>query len=98
MILYKYRDWQNKHHKTLLTDCELWFSSCKHFNDPFDCKIITQYEGATDEQLRKHFSNWEDTVYYYNFQRPHSSLENGHLRTPYQAFQDKMREKKKSGC
>ena len=54
--------------------------------------------GQTIEQLRKHFSNWEDTVYYYNFQRPHSSLENGHLRTPYQAFQDKMREKKKSGC
>jgi putative transposase len=54
--------------------------------------------GQTIEQLRKHFPNWEDTVYYYNFQRPHSSLENGHLRTPYLAFQDKMREKKKSGC
>jgi putative transposase len=54
--------------------------------------------GQTIEQLRKHFSSWEDTVYYYNFQRPHSSLENGHLRTPYEAFQDKMREKKKSGC
>lgn len=54
--------------------------------------------GQTIEQLRKYFHNWNDTVYYYNFQRPHSSLENGHLRTPYQAFQDKMREKKKSGC
>jgi len=63
MILYKYRDWQNKHHKTLLTDCELWFSSCKHFNDPFDCKIITQYEGATDEQLRKHFQETLDGGY-----------------------------------
>ncbi len=49
--------------------------------------------GQTIEQLRKHFQNWEETVYYYNFRRPHSSLENGHLRTPYQAFQDKMREK-----
>jgi putative transposase len=54
--------------------------------------------GQTIEQLRKHFLNWDDTVYYYNFKRPHSSLENGHLRTPYQAFQDKMRERKKSGC
>jgi putative transposase len=54
--------------------------------------------GQTIEQLRKHFSSWEATVNYYNFKRPHSSLENGHLRTPYQAFQDKMREKKKSGC
>lgn len=49
--------------------------------------------GQTIKQLRKHFTSWHDTVYYYNFERPHSSLENGRLRTPYQAFQDKMREK-----
>jgi len=54
--------------------------------------------GQTIEQLRKHFPSWEDTVYYYNFKRPHSSLENGRLRTPYQAFLDKMRENKKNGC
>jgi putative transposase len=52
--------------------------------------------GQTIEQLRKHFSSWEETVDYYNFKRPHSSLENGYLRTPYQAFQDKMREKEKN--
>jgi len=54
--------------------------------------------GQTIEQLKKHFSSWDDTVYYYNFERPHSSPENGHLRTPYEAFQDKMRERKKRGC
>jgi putative transposase len=54
--------------------------------------------GQTIEQLRKHFSSWDDTVYYYNFERPHSSLENGHLRTPYQAFLDKTRKKKKREC
>ena len=54
--------------------------------------------GQTIEQLRKHFPSWEDAVDYYNFKRPHSSLENGHLRTPFEAFQDKMRERKKSGC
>ena len=52
--------------------------------------------GQTIEQLRKHFSSWKDTVDYYNFKRPHISLENEHLRTPYQAFQDKMREKEKN--
>ena len=52
--------------------------------------------GQTIEQLRKHFPSWEETVDYYNFKRPHSSLENEHLRTPYQAFQDKMREKEKN--
>ena len=49
--------------------------------------------GQTIQQLRKHFSNWDETVHYYNFKRPHSSLENGHLRTPYQAFKDKMKGK-----
>ena len=54
--------------------------------------------GQTIQNLRKYFQSWEDTVYYYNFKRPHSSLENGHLRMPYQAFQDKMRENKKNRC
>jgi putative transposase len=49
--------------------------------------------GQTIEQLKKHFLSWDDTVHYYNFKRPHSSLENGHLRTPYQAFKDKMKGK-----
>jgi len=53
--------------------------------------------GQTIQQLRKHFPSWNDTVYYYNFKRPHSSLENGQLRTPYQAFIDKIRENKKKG-
>jgi len=53
--------------------------------------------GQTIQQLRKHFANWDETVQYYNFKRPHSSLENGHLRTPHQAFLDKMRENKKKG-
>jgi len=51
--------------------------------------------GQTIKKLRKHFQNWEETIYYYNFKRPHSSLENGRLRTPFEAFQDKMRERKK---
>ena len=54
--------------------------------------------GQTIQQLKKYFSSWDDAIYYYNFERPHSSLENGRLRTPYQAFHDKMRENKKNGC
>ena len=49
--------------------------------------------GQTIKQLRSYFSSLDDTVGYYNFKRPHSSLENGNLRTPFQAFQDKMRRK-----
>lgn len=45
----------------------------------------------TLKQLWKHFNCCHATVYYYNYERPHSSLENGSLRTPYQAFLDKTR-------
>lgn len=52
--------------------------------------------GQTIQQLRKHYTNWDETIHYYNYEKPHSSLENGRLRTPYQAFIDKMRENKKN--
>jgi transposase InsO family protein len=45
----------------------------------------------TIKQLWNHFHCLNMTIYYYNYQRPHSSLENGCLRTPYQAFLDKTR-------
>jgi len=51
--------------------------------------------GQTIEKLRKHFPSWDETIMYYNFKRPHSSLENGRLRTPYQAFLEKARESEK---
>lgn len=37
--LYKYRFWDDKFHKKLLTDSELFFSSPKRFNDPYDCGL-----------------------------------------------------------
>lgn len=43
----------------------------------------------TLEQLKKHWGSWDRTAEYYNYKRPHMSLENGRLRTPYQAFKDK---------
>jgi len=49
----------------------------------------------TIQVLRNHFPSWEETIGYYNFKRPHSSLENGCLRTPYQAFIDKKRKNNK---
>ncbi|HEC93738.1 MAG TPA: transposase [Candidatus Atribacteria bacterium] len=49
----------------------------------------------TLQLLREHFPDWNETIRYYNFIRPHGSLENGKLRTPYQAFIDKSRKSKK---
>ena len=43
----------------------------------------------TLKQLQEYFNCWNTVFHYYNYERPHSSLENGCLRTPYQAFLDK---------
>lgn len=37
--LYKYRVWSNALHKKVLTESELFFSSPKNFNDPYDCGL-----------------------------------------------------------
>lgn len=54
--------------------------------------------GQTLQKLWKHFQCWDAAVSYYNFKRPHSSLENGYLRTPFQAFLDKSRKNKIRVC
>ena len=54
--------------------------------------------GQTLQKLWKHYQCWDAAVSYYNFKRPHSSLENGSLRTPYQAFIDKTRVNGKKVC
>lgn len=42
-ILYKYRSWDNKYHKKILTENQLYLASPKDFNDPFDCRITSNY-------------------------------------------------------
>ena len=45
----------------------------------------------TMQKLIDRFGNLDDAVKFYNEKRPHMSLENGHLRTPLEAFYDKKR-------
>jgi len=45
----------------------------------------------TLKELLDHFNCWNAVVHYYNYERPHSSLKNGCMRIPYQAFLDKTR-------
>ena len=46
---------------------------------------------STIKKLWKELGSLEKAVEHYNYKRPHRSLTNGKLRTPYQAFQEKMR-------
>ncbi len=47
--LYKYRDWEEKHHKTVLTDGVLYFSSPRDFyQDPKDCNLVETFPEGQD--------------------------------------------------
>ena len=52
----------------------------------------------TIKRLWRHTGSFEKAIKLYNYKRPHMSLTlpNGKLRTPYQAFLDKMRKEKNS--
>jgi putative transposase len=48
---------------------------------------------GTIKSLWNKLGSFEKAVKHYNYKKPHWSLNNGKLRTPYQAFLDKMRKK-----
>ena len=37
-IIYKYRNWEDKLHKKIITDTELWFAHPHTLNDPYDVR------------------------------------------------------------
>lgn len=37
-VIYKYRDWENDFHKTIITKCELYFAHPHNLNDPYDVR------------------------------------------------------------
>jgi len=48
---------------------------------------------GTIKRLWKQLGSLDKAVKHYNYKRPHSGLTNGKLRTPHQAFLEKMRKK-----
>jgi hypothetical protein len=70
--LYKYRDWGNQYHSSLLKDNQVFFASPSSFNDPFDCGIEIAYHLLqTDEKLRQEYFRLVVDRY-----KPHLSAEN----------------------
>lgn len=51
-LVYKYRSWFNPYHLRILTDNELFLSPPNDFNDPFDCRISTNF-GLLDNKQKK---------------------------------------------
>ena len=52
-ILYKYRTWSDKYHKTVLTQKQLYYSPPSEFEDPKDCKSIVRYDLLTTQEKIK---------------------------------------------
>ncbi len=52
-IVYKYRNWTDDFHKDVLCENHLFLTSPKYFNDPFDCRVPTNYTSLnTDDKIR----------------------------------------------
>ncbi len=79
-VLYKYRDWNNPKHRTLLEDGEVYFASIDQFNDPFDGTVPYRYDPKelTEENIflkyyqitKREYPDWTDDkihahCYYY---------------------------------
>ena len=53
-IVYKYRSWDNPVHQRVLKFNELFVSSPKNSNDPFDCRIPINYSQLdTPEKIKR---------------------------------------------
>lgn len=50
-IIYKYRDWSDDYHKTILTERQVFLASPSSFEDPLDCKIPIRYDLLTDKDI-----------------------------------------------
>ncbi len=55
--VYKYRCWDDEHHRRIITHGEIYFTSAASFNDPFDCSIPIQYTLMSKEEMLKYFKN-----------------------------------------
>ena len=49
--VYKYVTWENEYHKKILLENEIFFSSARKFNDPFDSTVPLRYDFGNDEQI-----------------------------------------------
>lgn len=53
-IVYKYRGWADEHGKKVLSEFQLFLTSPKDFNDPFDCRIPVNYKIMTEQEINQY--------------------------------------------
>jgi len=55
-IIYKYRNWKDEFQKNVLLKNELYLTSPKYFNDPFDCRISTNYLSLDNQEKKEKYA------------------------------------------
>lgn len=50
--VYKYRDWNNKWHKSIINERQVYMSAPMDFEDKLDCKNHIRYDLLTDDEIR----------------------------------------------
>jgi hypothetical protein len=53
--IYKYRNWDDKFHKRILTNNEIFMSPPNLFNDPFDCRIYEDMSWLNDKNKKQQY-------------------------------------------
>lgn len=43
-MLYKYRDWNNPYHQSILSNRQVYFSAAEEFDDPHDCRFPVDFD------------------------------------------------------
>ena len=62
-IVYKYRNWKDKYHKNVLRKNELYMSSPKDLNDPFDCRIPTNFTLLNTQETKACYAHFQCLFY-----------------------------------
>lgn len=62
-LLYKYRRWDNQNDRRLLTHNEIFFSSPRRFNDPFDFGIPLRFDLADEDYLSELYEKIRNSGY-----------------------------------
>jgi hypothetical protein len=61
-VVYKYRNWTDPHHKTIITNREVFFASPNSFADPNDCKIPIRHDllshAEVEHKIKTDNPNW----------------------------------------
>lgn len=54
-ILYKYREWADKYHQKVITECEVYLAAPTSFEDPKDCKLFKRYDLLKNQDIYNHY-------------------------------------------